>query len=534
MKSNYHILKVVKPKFFLLLFVIGILVSSCSDFLVEEPDYLVDASKVFSTEERAELALQGTLFNLENSFWCNQGYHQLTAPAGGFLYRSGGADITEYNNFIFKDNQPWPSDVWKSNYNVIYGLNIIINHFENNFQDFEKLSPRFKNVLGQAYFLRAYQYFKLVQLWGKIPMPLKPATGITHTPLSDEVDVYATIIKDFEQAKKLLPDGAGAPKKYTGPIKTAADAFLAKVYATEAGWLNMPELWAKAKIHADNTINSNNYMLLKDLKILYSAAGRNSEEAIFELQANAKTNLNNLSQAYNPLGLEVDLFGGYIKVQPWLWYQQVGDNLYSDRTIVNNKITVIRGHDPRIDIAYIDSSYINIHAKKVNVYPRTKTPNEAYLYSAKYLDPFRTSNGSNRNWIVLRYADILLLRAEIENELNGPALAYQYVNQVLSRARANGKAIYPLAWNAANVATKEAFRKKIAWERIYELNSEGHEFFEARRRGKDFLVNDFLIPVHNNFSDPVLAAPIRIKSTDDGIMHLKIPLTESANNNSIN
>lgn len=528
-------LEMMKHNILLIIVLLGVTLFSCEDYLLEEPDYSVDAGQIFSTEERAELALQGALSSLENGFWSNQGYHQVVAPAGGFMYRPGGGAIAEYNKFIFKENQPWPQNVWNVNYNVIYSLNVIIKYFEDNNESFDALTPGFKKVLGTAYFLRAYQYFKLVRLWGDIPMPLEPAVGITHTPLSMEADVYDAVIKDFEQAKALLPEGEGVPKKYTGPIKTAADAFLAKVYATQAGWLNMPQLWENAKTHADIVINSGDYKLLDDLTQLHSIEGRNSEEAIFEMQANTGTNLNNLSQAYTPVGIDVFGWGGYIRVQPWLWYQQVGDDIYSDHTrhAISNKITAIRDHDPRVDIHYIDSSFTTVSGGNVNVYPITKWASGAYLYSNKYRDPNRTSNASMRNWKILRYADILTLRAEIENELNGPANAYQYVNQVLDRARNNGNGIYPLAWDSSNVPSKDEFRKKIAWERMYELNAEGHGFFEARRRGKDFLVNDFLIPVHNNFNDPVLAAPIRTKSTDDGIMHLKIPVGESSANNNI-
>ncbi|MFD0991177.1 RagB/SusD family nutrient uptake outer membrane protein [Mariniflexile jejuense] len=534
------ILSLVKPleiRAFLLVLITGIALFSCEETLEEEPEYAVDAAKIFSTEERAELALKGALFQIENGFWANQGTHQLIAASGTFLYRStsSGGYIAEYNNNIFKDNQPWSSSIWNDIYSSIYSLNVITNYFETNKPDFDKLSDGYKKVLGSAYFLRAYQYFKLVRFWGKVPMPLQPAIGITHTPLSTEVEVYLQIIKDFEQAKTLLPAGSGVPQNFQGPIKTAADAFLAKVYATQAGWYNMPELWVKAKTHADLVIASNNYMLEDDIAKLHSTAGRNSREAIFELQANYVVNLNNLSQAYNPLDYEYDgSFGGFIKVQPWMWTQQMGDNLYSDYTknATTGKITAVREHDPRVDITYIDSSFTRVNSTPVTVYPRSKTTSGAYLYVAKYLDFNRTSNASMCNWKVLRYADILLLRAEIENEINGPANAYQYVNQVLDRARRNGKGTYPLSWNLTNVPTKESFRKKIAWERMYELIGEGHEFYESRRRGKDFLVNEF-ISVHNNFNDPVLAPLIRTKATDDGIMHLVIPLSESANNNAI-
>ena len=526
---------IIETKIYFLIFISVIIFTSCEDTLIEDPNFSVDAAKIFSTEERAQLALQGALSQLENNFWANQGYHQLIAPAGGFLYRPGSGHISEYNNFIFKDNQPWPENVWDSNYQVIYSLNVIIKYFEDNYENYESLTDGFKNILGTAHFLRAYEYFKLVRLWGQVPMPLEPAVGITHTPLSTEVDIYEMIISDFEQAKNLLPEGSGVPKKYQGPIKTAADAFLAKVYATQAGWLNMPSLWEKAKIHADIVINSNDYKLLDDIAVLHSTAGRNSEEAIFELQSNYVVNLNNLSQAYNPQGLEVDIFGGYIRVQPWMWTQQLGDDLYSDyiKNATTGKITEVRDHDPRVDITYIDSTFTKINGTSSSIYPKAKWASGAYFYVAKYLDPNRTSSASSRNWKVLRYADILLLRAEIENELNGPADAFQYVNQVLDRARANGKGVYPLSWDLVKVPSKEDFRKKIAWERMYELIGEGHEFYEARRRGKDFLVNDFLIPVHNNFNDPILSATYRTKSTDDDIMHLVIPLSESSNNNSI-
>jgi len=100
------------------------------------------------------------------------------------------------------------------------------------------------------------------------------------------------------------------------------------------------------------------------------------------------------------------------------------------------------------------------------------------------------------NYVAYRYGDLLLMLGEIENELNGPADAYQYVNEVLTRARNSSDTIVATPANWDNL-TQDSFREAITKEYFFELQQEGQDFFNVRRRGYDFF-KTFVIDAHNN------------------------------------
>ncbi len=171
-------------------------------------------------------------------------------------------------------------------------------------------------------------------------------------------------------------------------------------------------------------------------------------------------------------------------------------------------------NDPRINATFIYNSLQTNAGVTIQVYPSaTAAATNGYPYVLKYADPNYISSVSNSNFIYFRYADVLLMLAEIENELHGPTNAYQYINMVLTRARdANGNGtietteVAPVNWTGM---TQDQFRQRILLERRIELLGEGHEFYDTRRRGEAYLsaflqshntranfnaTNDFLYP----------------------------------------
>jgi starch-binding outer membrane protein, SusD/RagB family len=108
-------------------------------------------------------------------------------------------------------------------------------------------STAIKNTaLGEGYFFRAYNYLKLVQQWGAVPLKTTPSTTVElEFKRNDPKDVYAQIIADFIKAKDLLPT-AGAPARLT---KDAASHFLAKAYLARASEIN--SAWNSSTVAAD-------------------------------------------------------------------------------------------------------------------------------------------------------------------------------------------------------------------------------------------------------------------------------------------
>jgi len=160
----------------------------------------------------------------------------------------------------------------------------------------------------------------------------------------------------------------------------------------------------------------------------------------------------------------------------------------------------------------------------VNVYPTVNNTAQGWPYIKKYVDPAYVATLSNRNFIYLRYADVLLMLAEAENEINGPANAYQYVNQVLLRARnsATPAAAVPADWSGM---TQDQFRDRILRERRYELIGECHLWHDVRRRGAAYLKAFFI--EHNTHATFNPAAD-KTYPTDDASVNklLLIPIPE--------
>jgi hypothetical protein len=132
------------------------------------------------------------------------------------------------------------------------------------------------------------------------------------------------------------------------------------------------------------------------------------------------------------------------------------------------------------------------------------------------------------NFVVFRYADLLLMLAEIENELNGPDAAYVYVNEVLGRARGTGAA--PADWAGLS---QVQFRHDIMFEYRFELLGEGHEWFNDRRRGYDYFKTN-VIDLHNSHPDYDFSKQRDVELPDNSRnILMPIPITEITANPNI-
>jgi len=119
--------------------------------------------------------------------------------------------------------------------------------------------------------------------------------------------------------------------------------------------------------------------------------------------------------------------------------------------------------------------------------------------------------------------------AEIENELNGPDNAYQYVNEVLARARVAGGAAsdQPADWSGM---TQDQFRERIMFEYNFELLNELHEYFNNRRRGYEWF-KKYVIEAHNNHPGYDFSKPRDVLYPDNPrIMVMPIPEDELNSN----
>ena len=490
--------------------ILATLTVGCQDFLEEEPETFFSEEQVFSTVNGVETAVNGLYQSFADPAYHGSSVHGFIAPISGKFFSNQGAS-QDASSLNCLPNNIWVTRMWPQMYTTVNVANTIIDNLENSTLD---LSNK-EIALGQAYFIRAATYFDLVRYFGGVPLKTMPATQAEiFTARSSKEAVYELIIADFEKAKLMLPN---AGEYLEGrPIKTAANAYLAKVYMTLASESNDVALWQQAYNEAIQVYGQ--YSLTTTYAELFEPNNENTTEAIFELQygQNGAVRNSDIVRFYTPKDLFS--FATFGRIRP-------------NKEVYEQHVAQYPG-DPRIEATHLTDFYTKVDGTTRNIYPTQVNGNDGYTALTKYFDPNFNGTTTGRNFIKIRYADVLLMLAEITNEINGPTMeALGYVNEVLARARTTttGMATEPADFTAT--LSQDEFRTRIMRERQYELLGENHEWFDTRRRGYEYFLEE-VIETHNNFSNlgnNDFIYPVSVKN-----MLLPIPSTEISNNQAIN
>jgi starch-binding outer membrane protein, SusD/RagB family len=248
--------------------------ASCKKFVeTPQPRNELAASLVFTDDKTATAAMVGLYSNMNsfNYFWANVLMNYLTAMQADDLYY-----FTGFENYdVFLKNTLLPSSqyvqsMWNDQYSYIYHANSCIEGLTKA----TALSEPVKNqLLGEAYFMRAFLHFYLVNMYGDVPLITSTdyvANGVK--PRDKSAVVYDQIIKDLNEAKNLMADNYPTGTRVR-PNKAAATAMLARVYL-------YTKQWSLAEAEATQVLTNTRYELLKDLNTVFLA---NSREAIWQL-----------------------------------------------------------------------------------------------------------------------------------------------------------------------------------------------------------------------------------------------------------
>ncbi|WP_261387883.1 RagB/SusD family nutrient uptake outer membrane protein [Chitinophaga pinensis] len=310
-------------------------------------------------------------------------------------------------------------------------------------------------LVREAKFLRALLYFNIVRLWGDAPLILHDPTSIDvkaqKIKRAPKDSLYAQIIRDLTAATLL-------PKTYTGAdigraTSGAAHALMAKVY------VNRRE-WSKALTEINEVINGGyGYALFEKYADAFQQATKNGKEHIFSVQFGTNLGAKNSSQSLSSSNFSSFNTAVYPGDQP------------ADTSLFQ----LFSATDTRRDVTFLTRIYNAATGNYVTFSPAR---------FAKFIDysitPLTNQAQSGINYPVIRYADILLLKAEVLNEIAGnpTAEAYTAINTV--RARANvGELTQGL--NQAD------FRDSVFLERRKEFIQEGNRWFDLSRRGGSYL-----------------------------------------------
>lgn len=362
-----------------------------------------------------------------------------------------GSDKDKMENFTFDATDPSFEGLWGANYKgVAYantGINIVTDPVNGaGEEEIDALVSEFR-------FFRAYHYWSLVRIFGGVPIVTEdtdPNDEETLLTRRSKEEVYEFIVADLENAAEGLP----LTPPETGRVSSGtAKTLLAKVEMYRGNWQEVLKL-------TNEVIASGQYALHPNYEELWRIQNENTVESIFEVQGSASENLaiNNFSASQSVRG-------------QWGWgfntpsesldnaYRAQNDNIRREATIIYRGETM-----------YDNDLYRN--DENVSAVVSEDAPNPRY--SEKMYSSPLSVNRAEQNMIVLRYADVLLMNAEANNELGNSGEALNKLNQVRSRVELP----------AVTTAGQAELRKTIWKERRLEFGMEFDRYFDVVRQGR--------------------------------------------------
>lgn len=374
-----------------------------------------------------------------------------------------GSQILAFDDFTYTPSEGTVTTWYQTMYVAIRRANVVVERVPNISMD-ETLKNR---LIAEARFMRGFFYFKLVQLYGDVPLILttSPEFKVPRTP-KDEI-YNDVIIPDLEFAVANLPEKSQyAPEDLGRVTKGTARAMLARMYLFRSDFVN-------AEKYALEVINSGQYSLDPSFSNTFSINGEFNQESIFEIGALPFGSAEGGHQYGNTQGSRgvpnkgwgfnrptLDLINSFDSNDP----RMEATVLFLGETL--DGVTV-EGDDATPDITYADP-------------PTNSIVLEIECYNQKVYVPGTGQDSWDHNVRVIRYADVLLMAAEALNENGNATQALTYLNQVRARARGGNPSILP----DVTTTNQDALRNAILDERRFELALEQLRFFDLVRTGR--------------------------------------------------
>jgi hypothetical protein len=454
------------------------LLVSCQS-LDEMPSGIATPSTFYNTLEQCEAALAGAMAPLWG-WYVSPGYGE----GAGFSAYFGNDDQFEGGNLDIPAN--YGASLWTGHYKSISNVNALLAAIKGgSLAKFEQ--GEIDEIVAQAKFVRAFNYFYLVRMFGDLPLITEDTPDPVKTPLTKRTPVagvYELIVSDFTYAMQTLRSKTDMDGEQPGrPTKGSAKGFLAKVYLTMAtAPLNDVSKYADAEKLSKEIIDSHEYALIDGIWNVFMRQNKEGSETLFSFHSTAddpQTDMNTGKPG------EIDGYDG-------------------DKVAIHFESTF--ADQPRRD-AYI-LRYLDIDGERI---PYTDfdsgLPYVRKLYNEPYVSLGEGEGGSSADHFILRYADILLIYAEASNRTNGGPTADGIIaiNSIIDRAN-DGTGTEELADIGM---TMQDFEDKVIQERAWELCFEmGDRWFDLVRKRildventdtpdalENFSVDDYLFPI---------------------------------------
>jgi hypothetical protein len=440
------------------LFVLAALLSGCSDFLDVVPTDRFTDETFWKTEEHAVAGVTAAYNSLYSVYGgsVQAAFDALTPNFFSYNNSMGSANIAR--GIHDAANTALINDRWGAAYQGIGRANTALARLpEINMN--ETLKQRF---IGEAQFLRALYYYSLWSVYGGVPrITATPSLEQGSLPRNTAGEIEQLMLADLDAAISRLPNTYGGADKGRA-TKGAALTLKAKI-------LLQTRKWDQAAAAAKAVMDLKAYSLHPNFRAAFQEEAQGNQEVLFDLQYKQPeyTHSNDIN---------FDQFNSYAPTQNVIDEFYMTDGKPFRESPLYNPAQPYANRDPRLlqTVMYVGS---NFKGKVVNAetYPRTgyglkkgTTYQDAEAPPASKVD-----NISDLNIIVFRYADVLLMYAEAQNEAVGPdASVFEALNLLRKRVAMP---------NFSETLSKEELRQEIRHERRIELLGEGSYYFDVKR-----------------------------------------------------
>ena len=419
----------MKTKYIISILVLGLMLSCSDDFTDLAPISQRNSGNFYKTASDMEVAVNAIYATLKADGCYNQSYWVLQELRSDNTFWDGtglAEEITVFDKFTDISTSEISEDAWNASYQGVSRANIVLSRI-----GAIDMDAGLKNqYIGEALFLRSLYYYHLAVAFGNIPLVLTEtatvAEGQDHVQVSAGT-VYDQLISDLQEAETNLPQSHGG-SDLGRATKGAAATLLARVQLT-----NGDRSGAEASLRR---VQGYGYSLVSNYADLWGVDNENNSESIFEVQFE----------------------GGFGNQGNSFTNQFHG--------VLSDAVTSGQRNIPEQDLidAY-EPGDLRLAASMDGVIPGQ----DAWPIKYGETNSFADDDAPN-NWVIFRYADVLLMLAEALGE---GSEAYGYINEVRARA-----GLAPI-----DASTPGTFEEKLLQERRVELAFENHRWADLLRFG---------------------------------------------------
>ncbi len=526
-------------------------VTSCNDMLDLKPQGQFTEEQL--SDDNIEGLMSSAYAGLESHFFGNN--ESFAGPITNWVfdvrsddaYKGGGGVSMESNihqleiSNISSDNATCLYK-WENNYYAISRVHKAMNAIKNS-----TVSDK-ESMLGELKVLRAYFYFDLIRIFERIPYydETEDANSVRYDEFTRN-EIFDKIKQDLKDAYSVLPESQSQAGRFN---KYVAAALMAKVSAFTSSWSDVVT-------YSDYVINSGKYELYDNFGDLSKIEYNNKKEAIMAIQFSTANNNAHINwcNLLNTTYSDGNYFG-------------TGDDFFlASQNLVNAFRTDENGLpylDTFNDVKLTDDYEGNIDPRLDFTVGRIGFPFRGHTYNKNWcraydvygeysgkkglIDPSSSDmvqgfpwGASSLNFNLIRYADILLLKAEALIEQNQSMdVARGLINQVREKSARSvsstytpvdidpTKASYKVGLYPSDGWNQEYARKAVRMERRLELAMEGNRWFDLERWGT-------LVSTVNSYmkSESTLRPYYEGASITDNEIFLPIPVSEVENSNGL-